>query len=336
MDIMKRVVVLYFPTRLSKPYHTFVSNWGRSEGGIILEAAILLPMVLLLFLFLIYMIQAALIASALQSSATNSVKMVAAHMYPVALALQNVESSSAGSQIKKFSRPPAMAIRLTVNEFGHKFGRVLPQPAGTWVEDKAKWAGLYAESLGEQAQAVVGQALFQPLLARYGVQGVLTSSRIRVTHLKLPDLKEKQEPYIALELEYDLPMRVPLLMKTVTLRARAAERVWIGDSPLAGSGTTPTQNDKPVPQIIKLEPNPLKPWGMARLTAKAAPHERIKLMVYYKSGESVAKGLEWKHADAEGNVSWEWNVSGHTSAGIWRLQVITENGMSADMNFQVK
>ncbi|MCG7410011.1 AAA family ATPase [Paenibacillus sp. ACRRX] len=336
MDIMKRHAALYLPTRLKKPAYSFGSKWERSDGGIILEAAILLPMVLLLFLFFIYMIQAALIATALQSSASNSVKMVAAHMYPVVLALQNDESSSGGSHDNKIPRPPAMAMRLTVNEFGQKFGNMLPHPAADWVQDIGQWAGQYAESLGEQAQAVLGQALFQPLLARYGVQGVLTPSRIRVTHLKLPDLKEKKEPYIALELEYDLPMRVPLLMNTVTLKARAAERVWIGDSPLSGSVTNPTQKDKPIPQIIRLEPNPLKPWGMARLIAKAAPHERIKLMVYYKSGESIAKGLEWKHADAEGNVVWEWNVSGHTSAGIWRLQVITESGMSADMNFQVQ
>lgn len=312
-------------------------NWKRTEGSIVVEASILLPMILLLFLFFVYLIQAAVISTALQSAASNAVKQVAAHLYPVQKVVENAPPiTEVGPIGKVLSRPPAMLMRLTAKEFVQQFGSDLPEPVSGWVQDAGTWVGDQAESLGEQAQAAVGQVIFKPLLERYGIQHILDPDKIRVTHLKLPDLKEKAEPFVALQVEYDLPMRVPILMKKMTLTARASERAWIGDGPPPETQSDGTDKDKPAPQIVSIEPNPLRPGHRAKLTAKAQPNEQVKLIVYYKSGESVAKGLVWKQADADGNVSWDWHVSGSTTEGSWRLQVITDSGATTDMSFHVE
>lgn len=330
MGIMRRRASPPIPTRADK-------GWRQTEGSIVVEASILLPMILLLFLFFVYLIQAAVISTALQSAASNAVKQVAAHLYPIQKVVENAPAlTETGALGQALSRPPAMLMKLTAQQFVHQFGSDLPEPLSGFAQDAGAWFAEQAEALGEQAQAAAGQALFHPLLQRYGVQHILKPDKVRVTHLRLPDLKEKREPFVALQVEYDLPMRVPLLMKTVTLTARASERAWIGDGPPPETQSSGSDQDKQAPQIVSIEPNPLKPGHGAKLTAKAAPHEQVKLIVYYKSGESIAKGLVWKQADTEGNVSWDWHVSGSTTEGTWRLKVISESGAASDMSFGVE
>ncbi|WP_246873601.1 AAA family ATPase [Paenibacillus dendritiformis] len=296
----------------------------------------LLPMVLLVFMFFVFMIHAAVITTSLQSAAMNTVKQVSAHLYPVSLlAAQSADADGARSEKPGTWLPPAQRMKMAVQDFGRSFGSELPKPAGDWAKDGTEWAARQAEAAGEAGQARLAETVIKPLLVRYGVQGVLREERIRVTHVKLPDLDKKTDPYFAIEVAYDLPMRVPFLNKTLTLSARAVERVWVGDGPAAsdsGSGSP----DKAAPVLVELTPDPLLPGRKARLTAKAEPHERVELVVYYKSGKSQARHVGWAAADADGIVAWEWHVSGNTTSGTWRLSVKTEDGRSAEREFEVK
>ena len=57
--------------------------------------------------------------------------------------------------------------------------------------------------------------------------------------------------------------------------------------------------------------------------------------VYYKSGESSAKGLEDKTADEDGYVSWTWKVGASTAAGTYRI-VISGAGETQTIYFTVE
>lgn len=57
--------------------------------------------------------------------------------------------------------------------------------------------------------------------------------------------------------------------------------------------------------------------------------------VYYKSGESSAKGLEDKPADGDGFVCWTWKVGASTAAGTYRI-VVTGGGESQTVYFTVE
>lgn len=315
---------------------TLLSLFGDRRGSITFEAALLLPMVLLVFMFFAFMIQAAVITTSLQSAAMNAVKQVSAHLYPVSLlAVQSAGADGASSGKPGKWLPPAQRMKMTVQEFGRSFGSEMPKPISDWVQDGTEWAAQQAEAEGEWGQARLAETGIKPLLVRYGVQGVLREDRIRVTHVKLPDLDKKTDPYFAIEVAYDLPMRVPFLNTTLTLSARAVERVWIGDGP-APPDSGNDSPDKPTPTLVELTPDPLLPGRKARLTAKAEPHERVELVVYYKSGKSQAKHVGWATADADGVVTWDWHVSGNTTSGTWRLAVKTEDGRSVERAFKVK
>ncbi|CAH8711898.1 AAA family ATPase [Paenibacillus melissococcoides] len=287
-------------------------------------------------MFFVFMIQAAVITTSLQSAAMNAVKQVSAHLYPVSLiAAQSADADGDRSGKPGKWLPPAQRMKMAVQDFGRSFGSELPQPVSEWVQDGTEWAVRQAEAAGEAGQARLAETVIKPLLIRYGVQGVLREERIRVTHVKLPDLDKKTDPYFAIEVAYDLPMRVPFLNTTLTLSARAVERVWVGDGP-APSVSGSDSPDKPAPALVELTPDPLLPGRKARLTAKADPYERLELVVYYKSGKSQAKHVGWATADADGVVMWEWHVSGNTTSGTWRLAVKTEDGRSAERAFEVK
>lgn len=311
---------------------------AQCRASITIEAALMLPMVLLLFLFFVYMIHASVISTSLQSAASNAVKQVAAHMYPIELIIKKADVKDRGSSTW-LRKPPAMALKMTARHFAERFSKALPPPIHQWAsENVADWAEKRAEAVGEWGQARVGESLLKPLLVRYGIQGTLREERMRITYIKLPDIVDKAEPYVAIEVEYDLPMRIPFLFKTVTIAARASERVWVGDGPQKGtSGRDAGKDGKDAPpELVGLEPIPLLPGRKAKLTAKAKPYERVELIVFYKSGKSQAKHVGWAEADADGNVIWKWHVSGNTTSGMWRLVVNTEDGRKAERQFTVK
>ena len=56
--------------------------------------------------------------------------------------------------------------------------------------------------------------------------------------------------------------------------------------------------------------------------------------VYYKSGESSAKGLEDQVADEHGYVVWTWKIGPSTAAGTYRIEV-TGNGVTQTIYFTV-
>ena len=56
--------------------------------------------------------------------------------------------------------------------------------------------------------------------------------------------------------------------------------------------------------------------------------------VYYKSGESSAKGLEDQVADGQGYVCWTWKIGPSTAAGTYRIEV-TGGGVTQTIYFTV-
>lgn len=56
--------------------------------------------------------------------------------------------------------------------------------------------------------------------------------------------------------------------------------------------------------------------------------------VFYKSGESSAKGLEDQVADGQGYVCWTWKIGPSTAAGTYRIEV-TGNGVTQTVYFTV-
>jgi competence protein ComEC len=81
--------------------------------------------------------------------------------------------------------------------------------------------------------------------------------------------------------------------------------------------------------------SPISQGAIAMLNAKTAPAANCAITVYYKSGPSVANGLENHTADANGNVSWSWKVGSRTTPGSWRI-VVSCGGIVKETYFEVR
>lgn len=320
------------------------SKWMKryEQGSMTVEAAMVLPVFLLFVVFLIYIVKMAFITMALQVTVSNTVKQIATHMYPVAKAVdQQGEAEGAGQSSgtstaddvnsQSGGQDPAPP-KLSLDELADAYNQLFPPPIGDWI----KSTGVYNQ-LEDAAHQAAGDALVKPLMMPYMQDTVLNTDRIHVTRVTLPQLKKKEQMMVALEISYTMPMRVPFLSKDIVLQAKAAERVWVGDTSQASSGDGEGEDKSGRPQIVSLEPNPLKPGSKAKIKVKVAPNQSSHVTVYYKSGQSIAKFLGEKTADADGYIEWEWHVSGNTTKGSTvKIVIETAEGSKTETQIQVR
>lgn len=293
---------------------THVSFARERKGSIVLEAALVMP--ILLFLLLAFSILISLCASqmALQSTASQSVRQIAAHIYPVELAQEQLQA--AGGAIA-----PSLPVPMPEwSEIAADVAEWLPDPAGEFVSSalRGDW-----RPLQNLAATELGKGIIEPFVQQYANPHILKADLVKLDYISLPDLKDKEEPYIAIALEYEFPINLPFVGSKIVLREQAYERVWVSDAEAAAYGSESEADDgNTLPlQIVSIEPTPLRPGHKATVVVKTEPGASVSLSVTYKSGASKAKHLGDATADDQGYVQWTWHVSGNTTPGIWELTV---------------
>ena len=80
--------------------------------------------------------------------------------------------------------------------------------------------------------------------------------------------------------------------------------------------------------------SPVAPGTHATLTAHVAPAHRCTITVHYRSGPSVAQGLNPKRP-VQGRVSWTWMVGTNTTQGRWPITVGCGSSGSLRTSFKV-
>ncbi|WP_201006280.1 TadE/TadG family type IV pilus assembly protein [Paenibacillus glycanilyticus] len=298
---------------------------GNGEkGSMVLEAALVMPLLLMILLLFITMIRLCAVQMALQSAASQTVRQIATHIRPADLTFQKASSS--------------------IPDFG-SIGLKLPDWGGAIAKEAAGWLPAPADALAsaalegnwqpvtDAAATELGRTAVEPLLRQFADEAVLEKERLGLSHLSLPDLKEKQEPYLTIEAEYEFPLSLPFLNRKIVLREQASERVWVSDAAPAKEDTA-AADVTPI-QIVSIQPVPLHPGNKATVIALTSPGASASLTVNYKSGTSTAKHLGSATADANGYVQWTWLVSGNTTPGTWELTATSASGETVSMHFNV-
>ncbi|WP_341279064.1 TadE/TadG family type IV pilus assembly protein [Paenibacillus sp. FSL H8-0537] len=295
------------------------------RGSIVMEAALVMPMLLLVLMVFIIFIRVCALQMALQAAASHSARQIAAHIYPVELTYQKFSAS-----ISEFS-----AAHLPLADWSAAAGdaaKWLPDPAGTLASSalSGDWT-----PLKDMAATELGRGAVEPLLRQHADEAVLEKDRIRLSRLSLPDLKNKQQPYLIIEAEYEFPMQLPFMRQKLVLREQASERVWISDAVAAQDSAAQIDPDHIPLQIISISPVPLRPGRKATAIVLTKPGATASLKVMYKSGQSQAKHLGEATAGNDGFVQWTWLVSGNTTPGMWEL-IAGVGNQQASMHFQVE
>ncbi|SET95314.1 TadE/TadG family type IV pilus assembly protein [Paenibacillus sp. NFR01] len=314
------------------------------DGSMVVEAAMVLPAFLLFVLFLIFIIQMTLYSTALQATASDTVKMVASHMYPAALAAEKWKNdktqaaeatgstgSSETSATGKWTLP-----RLSVEEWAGTYAQKLPSPLDEWVGDLLAKGEAPLQKLQAGASEAALDLAVKPLLRPYLASEWLEYDRIHVSNVMVPDLKGGTRPYFGLVLSYRLPMKVPFLNKSLVLEASSAERIWIGATDESGgTGTGGSDSGQNIGITVLEKPNPGVANHQGKIRAKVKPGISANLAIFYKSGQSTAKYLGWKQADDQGYIEWEWKIGVNTTPGTWTFVITLDDGTTLKAEFEV-
>lgn len=308
-----------------------------SQGSIVLEASLVMPIFIIVMFFFIYMVQMTVYSLQMHIAASNAVKQVSAHIYPVALAVDKYSEQDAvsGNERRQDHLFDWSMPKLSLSEWAGEYAGSLPEPLSTWMTDAAAKGDEPLNDLKNSVLEAVLDPVVKPLLKPFMKDTLLREERIHVSRITVPDLKTGKNPYFGIELSYELPIKVPFSNRKVVLQARAQERLWIGDTgELKGDGSG-EQAEGRAPVILS-KPEPAFAGHKAAVRAQIEPGTVAKLTVYYKSGVSQAKYLGEAYADEHGVVEWQWLVGGNTTPGTWTFVVETGDGLRTTAEFAVE
>ncbi|MBD2867771.1 TadE/TadG family type IV pilus assembly protein [Paenibacillus arenilitoris] len=287
----------------------------REQGSIVVEAALVMPLLLIVLLVFVTLVRLCAVQMALHSAASQTVRQIAAHIHPADLAWQQ---AVAANPLPSMPLPLPGSELSSWGDIAAEAAEWLPSPAGEIAASALR--GDF-RPLQNAAATEVGRAVVEPLLQDFADKAIVEPERLKLAWLSLPDLEKNEEPFLKLIVEYEFPLKLPFYAKPLVLKEQAAERVWISDAAPARYGAEEGDSAALPIQIVAIEPAPLRPGRKATVVVKTAPGAAVSLGVRYKSGSSKAKHLGEAVADASGYVQWTWHVSGNTTPGIWELAV---------------
>ncbi|HEX9988192.1 MAG TPA: MBL fold metallo-hydrolase [Chloroflexia bacterium] len=118
---------------------------------------------------------------------------------------------------------------------------------------------------------------------------------------------------------------------TTTVKARqpATPTMRVTEVPYSSTKVVPTPDGYSATnlllEVVSLT-SPARRNSLATLVIRTAPGAYCTIDVIYKSGSSVAGGLEPIIADSKGKASWTWQVGGNTTKGTWKIIVTSSIG----------
>jgi hypothetical protein len=284
----------------------------KDEGSMVMEAALVMPFFLAFVLALISLIQISVTDMALRSTVSESTKQLAVHMYAGSLLMNKFSDTKVGQDVNEVIQK----INDAKNQINEKeelvdnIAKVIPdnliKPLLT-LRSLEQEQRAYVELNTDNAVQSVLKAAFAPYVRQFADSSYLNASRIVVRRVQVP-IETDGKSFLGIELSYKLKLQIPFFKKEIELQKKAYERAWFGDQ---GANQVKTTHKV---KIVSISPNPVFRGSRIRLRAIVPPNSSASITVKYKSGISIAQGLDSHKADADGNVSWEWKVGGSTTA----------------------
>jgi hypothetical protein len=203
----------------------------NEQGSIVLEASLIMPLFLALILAMISILSIAITDIALYAGVSETTKQVAAHMYPVQEIASTAMESEWGTRISEWISK-VRTTRQTMDAAAQEadlYAHAIPESLLIVLDQYRQLTGTMDQFASEQWNRMLSAA-FEPMLASYLDSGVWPGgSRPKVVKVVFPNLLERSNPYFGIEAEYTLRLPIPFVTKTITLRHKAYERIWIGN-----------------------------------------------------------------------------------------------------------
>lgn len=211
------------------------------HGGIVLEAALILPLFLSFVLALIMVIQIAWLEFALQAAVSETTKSFAAQMYPARMLVQEAKVKAEQTQAAVVIANAVDRVKnarntvISAENWVDEYAAFIPDPILAileWEKEKRELGEGYIEAeynrlVKEVVQPKVNAA-FTPIVYAFADRNRLDKGKLRVTSVTFPGLEPGGASVFGLEAQVEFQLILPFIQQRFILKKRAYERAWLG------------------------------------------------------------------------------------------------------------
>ncbi|MBP1995245.1 TadE/TadG family type IV pilus assembly protein [Paenibacillus eucommiae] len=213
----------------------------REEGGIALEAALLLPLFLAFVVSLIMFIQISMAEMALQSAVSETTKSISTQIYPVKLLVQEAKSKYDQSDIAKTIQSVLNHIQtarskvIGAEEFVDDYAFFIPDAFKEMLTFEKKKRELFEAAAQSEYEGLIEReimpqvyAAFTTIVYAYSDSPFIHRDKLKVTSVILPNLLANGSSYFGVEAQLEFKLIAPFFSRTLILKKKAYERTWLG------------------------------------------------------------------------------------------------------------
>ncbi|MZQ87321.1 pilus assembly protein [Paenibacillus sp. 5J-6] len=215
--------------------------YREQKGGIVLEAALILPFFLAFVVGLVICIQIACLEMALQAGVSEATKSIAGQLYPVRLLVHEAKAKfdqSGPAEIMNSAIDHVQSVREQVSNtesLADEYAAYIPEPLlelVKWEKEKRLQGEEFVteekDELYEQQVIPRINAAFTPIVYAFCDPSTVTRTNFKVSSITLPSLYNDGDAYFGIEAEIAYRLPIPFLSQTIILKKRAYERAWVG------------------------------------------------------------------------------------------------------------
>jgi hypothetical protein len=199
------------------------------EGSMVLEASLIMPLFVAVVIAIASFLSVAIADMALYAGLSETTKQVAAHMYPVQEITEHALESERGRKIvewvERIRGAKQRVDSLAVEADQHAY--MIPKSFVDLIHAYQQYSE-QADQMAEEQKLRMLAWILEPIVAANTDSNVWQKGRARIVHVDFPNLVTREHPYFGIEAEYTIKLPIPFVHRTVTVRHKAYERIWIG------------------------------------------------------------------------------------------------------------
>ncbi|MBP1961761.1 TadE/TadG family type IV pilus assembly protein [Paenibacillus aceris] len=215
--------------------------YQEQRGGIVLEAALVLPFFFAFVVGLVICIQIACLELALQAGVAEATRSIAGQLYPVRLLMQEAKSKfdqSRPAEIMNSAINRVQSVRDQVantENLSDEYAAYIPETMLELVKWEREKRLLGEELVTDGKKNLYEQqveprllAAFTPIVYAFCDRSTISSNNFKVISVTLPSVENGGNDFLGIEAQVSFKLPLPFISQTIILKKRAFERAWVG------------------------------------------------------------------------------------------------------------
>lgn len=333
-----------------------MSLFKKEKGSLVVEAALILPLFLSMILLLITFVKISIVEITLTNNVSAVTEVIATHIYPVGLMYYNFSETETGQKVENTLTTinDTKDIIIDTKDLINEYSYILPEEIKSLINLETVFENGLTKAYDNSLNTV-----FQPIVDSYIDKKLIHLENLHVTRVVLPNLIDGSQPYIGIEICYEMPLNIPFFSQKIAIKKEAYERIWMGDEITASRVLVEKDNiqedgkndeydenskenieDEDDKQTIKIDyiSSPIQRGKKVKIIVEGPKNKTVKVKFKYPSGFEKEKTYKFNNL---GILVCNNIIGGHANEGsnkingeLYEVSVISE-GMHDESTFEV-